>query len=221
MGCSVLGVPYGPGLLRAFWSGYEAILHHEIHLCRYFSLYDMSFPGTMDTVAVKVFVKYHRQLQQVVNPSDITDYLFAEGLLTVDERDSAENKIHSPDVRSNELIDAVKKAIHIDSKNLNIFLDIMGAIFKYKPLVDAMRRDLLAGNKRSDGGACTCVVTFIVHITVSMYIDDVYVLIVIQLNCPFFPQLLRILYCHRIMNKEMKKVHVAVVCGMKSKPYGI
>ena len=113
----------------------------------------MSSPGTMDTVAVKVFVKYFPQLQQVVNPSDITASLFAKGLLTEDEKYNADNPLHSPGVRMDKLLGAVMKAIQIDSKNLNIFLDILEAIAKFKPLVDKMRRDL-AGNKRSEEWGC-------------------------------------------------------------------
>ena len=113
----------------------------------------MSSTGTMDTVAVKVFVKYFPQLQQVVNPSDITASLFAKGLLREDEKESAENTIHNSGVRMDKLLGAVMKAIQIDSKNLSIFLDILGAIAKYKPLVDKMRRDL-AGNMRSEEWGC-------------------------------------------------------------------
>ena len=113
----------------------------------------MSSPGTMDTVEVKVFVKYFPQLQQVVNPSDITASLFAKGLLTEDEKESADNTTCTSGVRMNKLLDAVMKAILIDSRNLNDFLDILGAIAKYKPLVDEMRRDL-AGNKRSEEWGC-------------------------------------------------------------------
>ena len=114
----------------------------------------MSSPGTMVTVAVKSFVKYFPQLQQVVNPSDITASLFAKGLLTEDEKYNADNPLHSHGVRMDKLLGAVMKAIQIDSKNLNIFLDILGTIAKYKPLVDEMRGDL-AGNKGSEEG---CVV---------------------------------------------------------------
>ena len=94
----------------------------------------------MDTVAVKVFVKYFPRLQQVVNPSDITASLFAKDLLTEDEKYNADNPLHSPGERMNKLLGAMMKAIQIDSKNLNIFLDILGAIAKYKPLVEEIRQ---------------------------------------------------------------------------------
>ena len=119
--------------------GYEAIMHCIVSMT-------CLPPGT---VAVKVFVIYLPRLLQVVNPSDITESLFANGLLTDDEKESADNMMYTSGVRTNKLLGAVKKAIQIDSKNLNIFLDILGTIPKYKPLVDEMRRDL-AGNKRSE-----------------------------------------------------------------------
>ena len=111
--------------------GYEAIMHCTVSMT-------CLPPGT---AAVKVFVKYFPRLQQVVNPSDITESLFANGLLTDDEKESADHMMYTSGVRM-KLLGVVMKAIQIDSKNLNIFLDILGTIAKYKPLVDEMRRDL-------------------------------------------------------------------------------
>ena len=106
------------------------------------SFYDMSFPGTMDAFEVHVFVKYSPELHKVVNPEEITASLFASGLLSENEKDYANNLMHTRGERMTKLLEGVKQAIQVHPAKFNIFLDIMGTTAKYRVLVDKMRRDL-------------------------------------------------------------------------------
>ena len=102
---------------------------------RCFSLYDMSSPGTMASVEEKVFVKYYPKLKEVVNPGDITASLFAKGLLSADEKDSADHMMHTHGDRMTKLLDGVRRAIKGDTKKFYIFLHILGTVPKYEVLV--------------------------------------------------------------------------------------
>ena len=87
----------------------------------------ISSTGTMDAVAVKNFP----QLLQGVNLGDITASLFAKGLLTEDEKYNADNAMHKPFERRNEVEQFPR---HLGNNYVS---------------VDIMRRDL-AGDKRSE-----------------------------------------------------------------------
>ena len=106
------------------------------------SFYDMSLPGTVDPVEVQVLVKYSPELQKVVNPEEITASLFASGFLSENEKDYANNLMHTRGERMTKLLEGVKQAIQVHPAKFNTFLDIIGTTAKYRVLVDKMRRDL-------------------------------------------------------------------------------
>ena len=115
-------------------------------------VYMMSSPGTMASVEEKVFLKYYPTLMDVINPSEITASLFAKGLLSEDEKYSADNMMHSRGDRMIKLLDGVRRAIKVNTTKFYIFLDILGtaAEYEYEVFVDEMRRDLKGDKECED-----------------------------------------------------------------------
>ena len=130
-------------LLHSFGSGYETILYPLMHVqgVLVFGDMDMSSPGTMASVEEKVFVKYYPELKDVVNPSDITASLYAKGLLSADEKDSADHMMHTHGDRMTKLLDGVRRAIKGDTKKFYIFLHILGTVAKYEVMVKKMSEE--------------------------------------------------------------------------------
>ena len=120
---STLSTPKGPSTLP--------LLHSSLCL-----------PGPSNEE--QAFRRYYAQLREKVNPSDIAAHLYSEGLISRNERDDADNKMHSDGVRMDKLLPAVERAIEIDKKNFYTFLDILDLVPKYKCLVQSMRSTLPA-----------------------------------------------------------------------------
>ena len=88
--------------------------------------------------------RYYAELRDQVNPSDIAAHLYSKGLISRSERDDAGNKMHSDVDRMDKLLPAVERAIEIDKKTFNTFMDILDRVPKYKCLVQSMRDTLHA-----------------------------------------------------------------------------
>lgn len=75
---------------------------------------------------------------EAIYPDDITSKLYTIGLICNTEMTKIENQ-QNDDLKKNKFIlDAVQRAIVIDSNNFKVFLTILKTVPKYEPLYETM-----------------------------------------------------------------------------------
>ena len=97
-----------------------------------------SFPsGTM----VEKFIEFFPDLRDNVDPRDITAALLKNKIISNNEKEDADNKMHSRGDRMDHLLSAVQRAIRMDENKFYVFLDVLEKAGggKYIPLVQKMK----------------------------------------------------------------------------------
>ena len=69
-----------------------------------------------------------------MNASDVTAEMFSRKMISEIEMGEINNK-QTMQEKNMALLEALKRAIHIDYKNFSMFLNILEAVGTYKPLV--------------------------------------------------------------------------------------
>ena len=88
--------------------------------------------------AVKsVFQTFYQELVEQLNPDDITANLYAEKIISVNERDRADNETLTMQKRNKVLLNALERTIDYDT--FSKFLNNLDKCDKYKTLVDKIR----------------------------------------------------------------------------------
>ena len=116
-------------------------MHSRIAHSKYLLLCQFLKMIFLFVAVIRIYTKFYDKLLESLNPDDITAKLFSRNLITDTEKD--ELNIEKTTRRKNEaLLEALKKAFNIDHNNFTTFLNILGEVSKYKPLVDSINAEL-------------------------------------------------------------------------------
>ena len=89
--------------------------------------------------AQSCFQAIFADLQNQLNPDDISAHLYSDALLTLTERDEVNNQMLPTHVRITKLLGAVETAIRIDAKNFSKFLNVLDKTPRYRPITRQAR----------------------------------------------------------------------------------
>lgn len=78
---------------------------------------------------------------EAINADDLTPKLYAKGLISEADKIKIDNQQNDDQKKNTFLLTAVRQAIIIDCKNFEVFLIILEAVPKYKPLCKALSSD--------------------------------------------------------------------------------
>ena len=77
-----------------------------------------------------------------MDPDEISADLYAQHVITKNEKAEVDLRMYTPQVRMDKLLAAVQRAINIKSQNYETFLDVLGKEGRYPDLADEMRGEV-------------------------------------------------------------------------------